>query len=333
MNPLPSREQTQAGEIDGVLPAPASSSPLHSPSDGGEEILAALLDTWISLSGPREQRRFLQAQPELLDLRTETILHERLAQEAPDQKKVFQLRDALNLLHDARERGGTVEAIREAYINAYGGLSLDIPEWLEEVERQVVKLRGSGRIRQTATERAGLLQNTLTQAQGSADAAPELIATLQRELAAAFSEYPGIDRSQALEAAIPVCELALLVYTSGRYPRQYAHLQCTLGSIYQDRMKGERWENLEQALACHSKALQTCPLEDFPSEYAQTQYRLGIAYFYRFAGERRENLERALAYFHQALRVRTLEALPYEYARTQTELGTVYGHRIAGERR
>jgi CHAT domain-containing protein/tetratricopeptide (TPR) repeat protein len=288
---------------------------------------------WLDLPTVREQRRYLEAYNDILSLQSDTILYDLIMQEIELPKKVQQFRNALFLLQDARERGGTKKAIREAYINTYGGLSLDLPPWLEVVEQQLADLLGRRQHRPLTEADVVLFFDALTKAQADTDVVPETLAALRHELAVAWQTDVSPNRTQALENAIKECEEVLRVYTLARYPRQYASTQRSLGAAYYSRLEGQRRENLEQAIACYRETLRMYTLGRFPAEYAETQSDLGNIFWRRIAGERRENVEQAIACYREAVRVFTFEAFPAEYAETQSGLGLAYWNRIAGERR
>jgi CHAT domain-containing protein/tetratricopeptide (TPR) repeat protein len=222
-----------------------------------------------------------------------------------------------------------------AYLNAYGGIALNLPAWLEAIASELNSWRalGPGQRHQTAAARVTVLQHALTRIQDgeSRNLPPEVYATLQQELAMAWYEHPLANPAWSLEDALVLCEEALQVYTRDRYPRQYAILQQTLGTAYRDRVKGKRGENIERSLACYRAALAIFTYKDFPSEYARIQQKSAMSYVLRVAGERWENLEQALACCHEALRVHTPECFPYEHALVLYALGNVYWARIKGE--
>ncbi|GCF08497.1 CHAT domain-containing tetratricopeptide repeat protein [Dictyobacter arantiisoli] len=292
-----------------------------------------LLQLWLDLPTTREQRCFLENHSVLLTEYNEQILRRQRAQELEDTEQAQRNYEASILLQDAKRRGGTVEAVREAYVNLYGGFGLDLPPWLETVAQQVSKLLMLNRPDETAEMRVALLEEALEQVQGNASTSPELLATLCYELASAWIYHPHADRIQALETAIDLCEKVLRIYTLVDYPYQYAKAQHSRARAYWEYTTGKRRDNLEQAIACYHEALRVRTLAIYPLEYATTQNSLGVAYEDRVAGERRENLERAIVCYHEALRVHTLDTFPFEYARAQNNLGLGYWERVAGERR
>jgi len=324
-------EQTPPAHSSGTLPP--SQSPEPPPCSGeGDDDLISQLEEWLEQPTPREQRRYLEKHLGLLDTHSDAFLQAQLTQLTTGSKQAQQRREALMLLQDTRKRGGTVEAIREAYVNIYGGFVLDLPVWLEEVECRLNNLLNDN-LEQTAEARVALLQEALEQSQGHRDSPPEFLATLRYELARAWQRSPHADAANPFETVLTLCEEVLKFYTSMRYPNQYARVQNTLGSTYAQRIAGRQRENLEQAITCYHEALRIHTLDAFPSNYATLQNNLGNVYRERIAGRQRENLEQAITCYHEALRIHTLDAFPSNYALAQNNLGIAYDHRIAGERR
>ena len=87
------------------------------------------------------------------------------------------LQHRLNILHDARKRGGTIQAIRKAYINFSSGFSLDLPIWLETLLRQIEALNSSEPVALIAPKRQAILLEAMDRA-GKA----ELELAIQAEL-------------------------------------------------------------------------------------------------------------------------------------------------------
>ncbi|MFL5592414.1 MAG: CHAT domain-containing tetratricopeptide repeat protein [Ktedonobacteraceae bacterium] len=225
-----------------------------------------------------------------------------------------------------------MDAVREAFVDRYGGLALDLPPWLEEVEDQYDELRYSGQPHQTAPARLALLQAALDRAGGDPAVAPETVGDLLNKFAIALKEHPLIDRARAIDAAIAAHEAALHVFTADRYPRQWALHQTNLGNAYGYRVTGERRKNLEAAIGHFTAALQVYNPAEFPQQYATTMHNLGVAYQDRIEGERREDLELSLRCLLAALRIRTRTEFPTQHASTLNSLGIAYHERVAGSR-
>jgi len=145
-------------------------------------------------------------------------------------------------------------------------------------------------------------------------------------------DFPLGDRTSNLEIAIVAYEIFATVFTSDKFPQQWAMAQNNLGLAYSYRIKGERADNLEQSIAAYSNALQIYTKSAFPQDWATTKNNLGIAYSYRIKGERANNLELAIAAFTHALQIYTKSAFPQQWAATQNNLGIAYWYRIKVER-
>ncbi|MGO8949825.1 MAG: CHAT domain-containing protein [Ktedonobacterales bacterium] len=324
---------------------------------GQFNVLGVLLN-WLNTHGDREERRYLEAHPELLEPAGSSLLTallqqcteqannhyrqlqprleealvpgsplsdelwERLAVYVEATSKVDDLVRHLRLLDDIRSRGSSIEAIRDAYVNVYGGLVLDIPPWLEEIEQH----QGQ---EITSAEPAISVPARLVELE------PPVQAELHsRRFSALFGHLAENNDPGALqEEQIAGLEAALPLYTLERYPLRYAAAQGNLGAILSQRLAGEKRENVERSISCAEQALRVYTLAEFPWDYAATMHNLGIAWHARIAGDRGENLERAIAYFEQALQVYTLDRYPQDYAMSQQSLGETLIDRIAGEKR
>jgi len=306
-------------------------------SQDDPHVMAAIaLSTWLSGSTFREHRRFLEARPELpaslSDYLSDLITqHGEISLDAETSKVLAQARECLNLLRDIRARGSDVTAIRQGYINFYGGFALDIPSWLEEVESQVHELEHTDRPDQTAAH-AALLRKAIARAERVADVAPETIATLKILLWKACWNITDANTRQNQEEGITCLLEARQIYTLANYPYQYAGVQNNLGLVFSDRIEGDYRTNVEDAITCYQEALRVFTFEIFPVQYAAAQNNLGMAYWNRIEGKRQANMENAIHCYQGALRVFTFEAFPMQYAQTQSGLGNTYRDRIEGKR-
>lgn len=102
--------------------------------------------TWLEQPSYREGRRFMERHLELLDSGSSYILTTLITQNEGEQEIVQELQNHLELLRDVQERGGTVEAVREAYVERYmfGGFVLDLPPWLEATELRIAEIYQGG---------------------------------------------------------------------------------------------------------------------------------------------------------------------------------------------
>src|SRR5919199_3625771 len=161
---------------------------------------------------------------------------------------------------------------------------------------------------------------------------PEHWATVQNNLALAYSKRIEGVRAENIEEAIACYREASEVYTREDYPEQWAGVQNNLGMAYNDRIEGVRAANIEKAIACYREALKVRTPENYPEKWAMTQNNLGAAYNDRREGVRAGNIEEAIACYREALKVRTPENYPEKWAMTQNNLGAAYNDRREGVR-
>ena len=259
-----------------------------------EKPLDALLQRWLVLTDQRQQYLFLTNHPELLCQPVEQALQSLIARASASPQKQNDLCLSRALLTDARQRGSTPEAIRDACVNIYGGFALDVPEWLAAISVQDEALRQQGRAEQVTSKRTTLWEEARQRAKEESRA-PVMLAEIDFQLGDALRVRMGTGRPQHLEAAIAVLQRCEQLYTRERYPLQWARIQHQLGILYKERIQGEQAENLEQAIACHEATLFLRTREACPHDWAATQNSLGITYHVRIRGNYAENQERAIA--------------------------------------
>ena len=292
------------------------------------------LTIWLGLSTDRDRRRYLErhlellnADAELAELKGYVAFGQRMGQSAAANR----IQQYVSLLDDVRARGGTVEAVRDAFVNLFGGFVLDVPDWLEETNQQLDKLVGDRQRAATAHIRAALLGDALIRAKQSHDEiAREVLATLEHDLADALQQDLAPGRSERIETAIKLRLEVLTTFSRNAFPVRWAQAQINLSGAYIDRIHGDRRDNLESAIACLEAALEVFTREGFAEDWARIQSNLGIAYSERINGNRRDNLELAIACFEAALEVFTHEEFPADWARTQSNLGPTFAVRIKG---
>ncbi|MEZ2235651.1 tetratricopeptide repeat protein, partial [Microcoleus sp.] len=156
------------------------------------------------------------------------------------------------------------------------------------------------------------------------DTYAEFWATIQNNLAAAYSDRIREDKAENIERAIACFELALEVYTRADFPQQWATTQNNLATAYSDRIREDKAENIEKAIACFELALEVYTRAAFPQDWAMTQNNLAIAYRNRIREDKAENLEKAIACYELALEVRTRAAFPQQWAMTQENIAYAY---------
>jgi len=297
------------------------------------ERISPSLSVWFDISDPRMQRRFLEAHPGLLDLATDAHPIEIEAHSSRGARRADEVSNRLALLRDIRARGSTVTAIREVYVNVYGGFALDLPTWLEEAERRLNRLRGKHPDDRSAKQTALLLQQALTRGLAEKNLVPEVRAELSLAVSESIDPGEQLSHPQMLEDRIRLLQDALGVFTFARYPRQYARTKYNLGNAFIYLTAGERRANVAEAIACYNQALRVYTRDTFPVEYARSQSGLGNALRQHLEGDHQANLETAITCLEEALKVLSVEVLPIDYAQANIVLGVAYAERVKDERR
>ena len=299
-------------------------SPYEKPSD-------TLLQGWLALADHCQKRLFVTEHPELLAEEVEQALGSLIAQaiDRPALQHLLCLHRAI--LRDARQRGRTAEAIRNACVNVWGGFALDVPEWLAAIAAHSTALFQQGRAEQTMAARTTLWEEARERA-GDESLAAEIIAEIDVQLSDALWVRMGTDRAQHLEGCIAALRRSEYTYSRERYAFQWARVQNQLGKAYTERIHGQQAENQERAIALLQAALQVRTRDSCPYDWAETEKGLGLVYHIRIRSNNAENQERAIAFFEAALQVFTREAYAYEWAEIQHHLGNAYPDRTQGER-
>ncbi len=203
-----------------------------------QELLA-----WLPLPTPRERYYYLAKHLELLTLEHDHAMDVLIGlfSDQPEEQK--RLRIEQQALCDARARGGTAEAVRQAYIDEYGGLVVGLPYGLEEVEHML-----SARLVSRQSERARsvtkmLLKYAIEYVQTDHSLPAEMLAELHYQLGTMFAQdLPG-QSIQLLTMITTYYEAALLIYTPDRYPKQYAKVQVALKDVYRFCQAAIPWEH------------------------------------------------------------------------------------------
>ena len=327
-----------------------SSDPSYKREFSLEEILVAL-NEWMNIPYPQFDRLFLERHPELLTPQCRAFVEHisatyaehahatrRVRGTTPDvEEEIRTTRDHLLLLRDVYQRGGTATAIREAYVNMYGGFSLDVPVWIEEVQQQLGEFASEGFSQGRQTQTSALLRAAIARASTEPDLLPEIRAELSFLLQEVLRTFADADVPPTQEERITCLQKALEVYTRERYPYRYADIHHSLGIIFKHRVLGDRQHNLEEAVACFKRTLEIYTPDDFPEEHAMNQYNLGntLAVLHTRqanSSEHQEYLKEAIACFQAALQVYTQDTFPFLYAKTQQCLGMDYADLLEHER-
>jgi len=273
-------------------------------------------DEWAQL---RRQRRFLEEHPELLNAKTDDGLREMMAHKAGKAEWVEILQQRLKILQRVRAGGGTVQSIRAVFTDVFGGLVLDVPEWLEEALRRLAQLQQQS-TGQIVSERIILLRECITHAQSDPTIPAEVVAELFAILGRALRAQEGISRGETLKEAVAAYEKALRIYTLDEYPERYAEIQNNLGNIYTNLSEWDKREYLEQAAQCYKEVLRVYTPEQFPSTWANVKICLGNALNELGGRHRREAIE----CYQDVLEIVESDAHPDRWANIQLNLGVVY---------
>lgn len=223
------------------------------------------LEPWLCTPFDRSNRAYLETHLELLSSPVYQFLELFTGENKDDPQHEQHLRTCLQLLRDARMRGGTSEAVRAAYVNLFGGLLLDLPGWLAQVEQLVRDLsRFACSDRMLASGKLHL-KDAIEQAERDQHVAPEIVAELQYRLGNLFAIDARAGTLYSSETVIAYYKAALEVYRAERYPLQYAKTLAALGVAYGRNTSGLRLEcqvdNMLKALRCYESALQVCNLK------------------------------------------------------------------------
>lgn len=268
---------------------------------------------WLNQTTILEGRHFWENnRNKLFPLAAEAVITQLIAEYAHAPELQESLRVHLQLLEDARRREKTfgavsIQTIREVYVNMYGDQGLDVPIWLQGIYHrsiqldQIVPLGGgffvefddSEEVEHAREERMTLYWQAFNRAKTDKNVAPEVTAGLCRLFA--LTTNHALNRSGIFEQSVQCLVSVLHVYTTSRYPKQYAITLSFLGDLYATRM-----EHVEQAIACYNQALKVViPVSD-PSLFINIQRMLGKAYKNRVTGDKRTNLEQALTCLEKA---------------------------------
>ncbi len=187
------------------------------------------------------------------------------------------------LEHTANEvlqRGGSAADVRETYVNRTGGLTLDVPSWLEHIEAQLQLLADQS---DQQHKRIALYRAAVTRALRDTNVAPETLASLQHNLGMALKDTPLDDPRYAinLEEALAAQQAAHQTFTFDRYPVQHAYVLIESGLCSLNRVEGQRSENIEYALACMQTALEVFQRETFPAEWGEIQIHSWLRVYFR----------------------------------------------------
>jgi tetratricopeptide (TPR) repeat protein len=295
---------------------------------------------WLnkSMKSYREGHHYLTTNTILTADEADKELTRLISAHAQDQPEMLvQMHQHQHLLRDARNRGGNIDAMREAYINIFGGWILDIPSWLTKIEEDLLFLNKLGRPERTKFARIRLLQDAINFAEQDERVEPEVIAELYNELGALFLQSPRPHSYKAhvqnIQHAINCHKTALDIYTIARYPFQYARSQILLGVAYHHYGVASHPSGFERAIDCYQDALRVYTPEEFPERWTRLHTYLGNAFALRSDGDYTENIEQSIAHHLGALYMLNDACSPLTNATIHLHLGDAHNAYQVGERK
>ncbi len=196
------------------------------------------LFAWLCLPTARERCNYLETHLELLGDEFEQLLALLSIQYYDDPCEQRHLYEHRSLLAEARARGGTALAIREAYINVYGGLLFALPEWLLDLEvylQTFASLRPTERMYTLAKLR---LYDAIEHVHPEQAFAPEILAELHYHLGSMFAHKEHRMSAYSVAQIVTHYEAALEIYTYERYPMQYVKVHLAFGNAYRCARRG-----------------------------------------------------------------------------------------------
>jgi tetratricopeptide (TPR) repeat protein len=285
---------------------------------------------WLSISASsyRKGRSYLEKNQMLLHEDIDKELQRLITAHAEDHVEIKQQIEHLALIRDIRSRAPAMHSIREAYVNRYGGFTLDLPVWLEEIEKQLLFLKNLRRPERTSRRQEQLLRHALERASADSELAAETRAEILNQLGCVLAQ--GLhytvphERQQACYMAIDCHKEALQIFTVERYPLQYARTCARLGYAYQRAHAKSSADDQERAIACYKEALCIYEQKYCPEQRAEVQTELGKLYTQSITGKAEENIALALSYHEAALASIRKDMSPTTWATIQINLGDTY---------
>jgi hypothetical protein len=213
------------------------------------------LSPWLYSPLDRQGRAYLESHLELLDDESDEFLECFIAQYRERPEEQGRLRLARQIVRNAIALGRTAEAVRDSYVDVFGGLILDLPLWLREVERQWMPLLSEPWTDRRATVGKLQLRAAIEQTWRDPAVAPTTRAELQFLLGNLFASDLLMRPMGAFETMVNCYTEALQVYTAGQYPLRRAKILLTLGDVYRRQAADQRADLLMQAAHYYGQAL------------------------------------------------------------------------------
>lgn len=213
------------------------------------------LSPWLCSPLDRASRTYLETHLDLLSGESDQFLEMFIAEHKDVLNERQRLHLMRHLLRDATTRGGTPEAVRAAYINLFGGLILDPPAWLSEIEQQWQAAAETGWTARRMTVCKLCLKQAIERAQTDPEILPEIEAELHYQLGNFFANDTARSSTAVLEKAVECYTSALRVYTAECYPLRCARILLTLGDVYRRMAEDRRPDLILKSLSYYTKAL------------------------------------------------------------------------------
>lgn len=209
---------------------------------------------WMYQPFNRTSRAYLEDHLELLIDDMEVFIENLIC--TTDEHIDDHMKLNLQLLHDARVRGGTVQAVREAYINVFGGLIIDPPQYVLPVEQQFDTIAQLGWMEREVTRCKLQLSSVIERTALDTTVPPEVTAELLYRLGNLFIDASPRSLSPTLARSVAYYEQAMNVYTVVRYPLQHTKVLVALGNAYMHGHLEQQATYLEKAMYYYELSLQ-----------------------------------------------------------------------------
>lgn len=213
------------------------------------------LSPWLCSPFDRKSRAYLESHLDLLSEESDRFLVMFIEEHRGMYDEQRRLRMMRHLLRDAVRRGQTSQAVREAYVNLLGGLILDPPEWLQEIEQEWASFAEDHWTDRRMTVCKLHLRRAIDSAQFHPETPVEIKAELQYELGNFFANDTSRRSTVALETAIELYTAALEVYTAEHYPLRCGLILLTLGDVYRRLADNQRADLIVKSLQYYARAM------------------------------------------------------------------------------
>jgi len=213
------------------------------------------ISPWLYAPLDRRGRAYLECHLDLLDAESDEFLELFIAEYREKPEEQNRLRLARHILRDAIKRGKTAEAVRDTYVNVFGGLILDPPAWLQEIEQQWMSLLAEPWTDRRAALSKLQIKGALEQAVLDPSVPLTMCAELQFLQGNLFANDFLKRSTDIFETIVNCYTAALQVYTADSYPLRRAKILLTLGDVYRRQAADQRADLLFQAANYYGQAL------------------------------------------------------------------------------